>query len=282
MLNLSSVLFPKWLGLQNTTSSFYIDPSDSDAISDLKAVLQKFAPCLKVDTTTGAVSLDEENIKLIQEYKEAKEKRKDKVLEELKQEYNKHVGVWLLKKLTSDPENRYFYGTRGPFNLRANPKGDPQYVLDQYFQEFKIPDDRTVVQEFFINSSITEYGKDGSEVVQYPPYPKEGFQGQVIIAPGQVYSAYRPIKIIKNDAGFETHQKGDWEPFPVARGSIVFHELAENYFRTHDKLSYRDAHHKAYILEKLTYNNHNVTEVTYKENGEIKEDNRGIIKFIFK
>jgi len=72
--------------------------------------------------------------------------------------------------------------------------------------------------EWFANYSTTKYSANASENVT----PKKGIDGAVFISPGKVYE----------------YINGPASPI----GNYVKHELRENYFRTHDKKPYKEAH----------------------------------------
>lgn len=74
------------------------------------------------------------------------------------------------------------------------------------------------------NFSTTSRG-DGLTDVK----PPNGFDGAVFISPGRVFG--------KSPFGNQTEQ--------IDMGKIVKHELRENYFRTHDKKPYKEAHESA-------------------------------------
>ena len=79
--------------------------------------------------------------------------------------------------------------------------------------------------EWFANYSTTKYSDNASENVT----PKKGIDGAVFISPGKVF-----------DINPFTKQNEQ-----INMGRIIRHELRENYFRTHDKKSYKEAHKSA-------------------------------------
>ena len=66
--------------------------------------------------------------------------------------------------------------------------------------------------------------------------PKEGFDGHVILA-----------------------RSGEWLDGNnnSLRISLLFHELSENYYRTHCGMDYEDAHHNARMRESVSFGNNN-------------------------
>src|SRR5690625_1819381 len=82
--------------------------------------------------------------------------------------------------------------------------------------KFMYLDDNAVV-------NASSFGKDSRNKNIY--LPKDGYDGQVTIAPNVVfYELGKNERIVKKP-----------------RASIVFHELSENYERTHNKLNYKSA-----------------------------------------
>ncbi|MBO4306725.1 MAG: RHS repeat-associated core domain-containing protein, partial [Bacteroidales bacterium] len=83
-----------------------------------------------------------------------------------------------------------------------------------------------------INAS--KYGKDSNH--GYTHVPKEGFDGHVILA-----------------------RSGEWLDGNnnSLRISLLFHELSENYYRTHCGMDYEDAHHNARMRESVSFGNNN-------------------------
>ena len=83
-----------------------------------------------------------------------------------------------------------------------------------------------------VNASL--YGKDSRGM--YTHTPKEGYDGHVILA--------------KSGDWKETNKKG----FVTSiRKSILFHELSENYYRTHYNMDYENAHYSAIAREGFLY-----------------------------
>ena len=81
-----------------------------------------------------------------------------------------------------------------------------------------------------INASNYGLDSEGKHIYR----PKEGFDGQVILSKSGIW---------KNGEGKNL------------RKSVLFHELAENYYRTHDNNDYYTAHEKAVLREGLYFGN---------------------------
>ncbi len=81
-----------------------------------------------------------------------------------------------------------------------------------------------------INASNYGLDSEGKHIYQ----PKEGFDGQVILSKSGVW---------KDGEGKDL------------RKSVLFHELAENYYRTHNNEDYYIAHEKAILREGLYFGN---------------------------
>jgi RHS repeat-associated protein len=93
---------------------------------------------------------------------------------------------------------------------------------------------------FLFNQSTTSRGDGNINTV-----PANGYDGSVQLSPGQLYT--------KGSDGVE---------YKVSRASFVFHELTENYYRTHFKYTYQNAHQKSQDLEPARYGNPNPGTVT--------------------
>ena len=127
------------------------------------------------------------------------------------------AGFALVNDLINSPEN-YLYEASDLF-LGNSDDGSKLYVfVDQ--QEHKV-----------VNAS--NGGKDSKGI--HEERPREGFDGQVTISP--------------NATHFETDITGT-TLVPKSRSSVVFHELGENYARTHNNLDYEAAHRQSVNREK--------------------------------
>ncbi len=142
------------------------------------------------------------------------------------------------KEIDAKPHNAYSKHT----------KGSDAVVIDRLR--------RTHVQAFSYNASVTTYGKDNSGKTQNTLLPKEGFQGQVAIAPGTptIFLGYREVNEIHE---FE-QIKGQEPVITNKRKDLIKHELRENLYRTQEGKSYIEAHT---LTNKQYFPNWNVNDI---------------------
>tara|TARA_B110000971_G_scaffold221942_1_gene271714 strand:+ start:5659 stop:6549 length:891 start_codon:yes stop_codon:yes gene_type:complete len=210
----------------------YVDPNgdifkigikDKQARSDVKSLTKKRnQQYVKIDDSSGDVSLDFGNLK------ERKIKRKIK----------RDKGLGIIHDLSTGKDKQgndlnFFYGTQGPIGARDRTTGDPLKSEPPF--PFLPPGSVTTSPNFMINLSTTPYTSNNPHYL-----PKEGYDGQVAIAPGIVYA--NGVTKVKNASGGYTTTTA---VIVVARSEVVYHELRENYLRTAHKLPYPQAHQQA-------------------------------------
>ncbi len=160
------------------------------------------------------------------------------------------AGLNLIKNLvdakSDDGEDEYYH--YASTNERTGVVGEtdvPEAYKDKIGQPFSFNvDDKagTTIEggtesanySFFMNQSRTPRGDGGIHTL-----PANGYDGSVQISPGTYFT---------KASGSDVH-------IEVPRASLVFHELTENYYRTHSKMTYPKAHEKAIGNEPSRYRN---------------------------
>jgi RHS repeat-associated protein len=157
------------------------------------------------------------------------QKKIDKILK-------KDEGLSLISNLSTAKDDKgndinFFYGTEGDVGARDRTTGEK---LDIPFPAHPSGYE-TTKPDFFLNLSVTPYSAENPYIL-----PKEGYQGQVMVAPG--YGTVSEQQNVYNSQGEVTGTK---TVLRNVRSEIIFHELRENYLRTVYKLPYKEAHQKA-------------------------------------
>ncbi|MBL4709024.1 MAG: RHS repeat protein, partial [Flavobacteriales bacterium] len=219
-----------------------ISTDGSDASNaDIKSMGGKFSDVIKIGDDNKA-TIDFELVRNDDQFKNGAGEFVQKKFDRYQKKASKHAGIALINNMASDELN-YFYAASFTYDI------DVKWGSDGTWGTTSIDlsgDKGKVVKHYgwFNNSSVTPRGDENEDFYPKngegkPLYsrPGNGYAGAVIIAPGTIYTNREGVKIV------------------APRASYVFHELQENYLRTHNKMSYPKAHSKSIFKEGGLFGN---------------------------
>jgi RHS repeat-associated protein len=209
------------------------------ANSDIKALGGKYQDIIDVSDPNNIV-INFDLVKSQEKFQKKGEFNENK-FEKYKSKAMKHAGISLINDIASASEN-ILYTSNWVINL----SDESGKVYERDFSELSGITEGDNGIAGINNHSTTPRG---DEYTSYQPEDPSKIQGHVNIISGK-YGYYR----ISN--GVKTLQI-------ITKGSVVYHELRENYLRTVMKMPYPKAHPQSSKDEGITYGNGNPGNATY-------------------
>ncbi len=198
--------------------------------TDIRSIAGEHSDIVSI-SSDNVVSIDFDKVKDQDRFKNKNGTFNEKKFNKYQRQALRHAGVRLINNMSNDKLN-YFYAATPVHTLetRWNDTEEwEEFSVDLSNYSGNYVDDYS----WFNNVSTTPRGTEtdlGSNS-DLRTRPANGYDGVVFIAPGSIYTQKNGITI------------------QVSRASYVFHELQENYFRTHYKMSYPEAHKSSIFTE---------------------------------